>query len=442
MKSLSKTWWWLVILMLVLSTSISAQKWIKKSFCENVKFLSAAQYDVNTAYVVGEKGNAMLTHDHGDSWFRIPVETKFDLNSIKFLNEVTSLIVGDRGTIFRTNNLWNDWEDISVRYNYYHKDLSFYNPKQIIIAGYKHLFSSNSPQPYVSILLSEDGGNTWTDRAPVLTGQLNSIICFGSNNAIAVGNRGLLLYTVDGGNQWNSQVISKSDLNQVRICPNGMLVIVGDEGTILVSKGLNAITSTSLVQFKFRNYSINPLIDVKSICFKGDDTFVIAGHQRFEEIDLEQAVIMHSQNLNGKWITEFKEPFATLNVVNFCNVKSAIAVGDNGMIAVYEDIKVTGNKTTSELSLGINVQNFPNPFNPVTTINYNLPAKSSVILEVFNSIGEKVCELVNDVREEGNYNVIFNAAELPSGVYISRLNTVDVKSGNSFVETKKMLLLK
>ena len=81
-------------------------------------------------------------------------------------------------------------------------------------------------------------------------------------------------------------------------------------------------------------------------------------------------------------------------------------------------------------------QNFPNPFNPVTKISYAIPQNSFVELKVFNLLGQEIATLVNQEKPAGNYEVNFNATNLPSGVYIYKM-----KSGD-YVETRKMVLLK
>lgn len=81
-------------------------------------------------------------------------------------------------------------------------------------------------------------------------------------------------------------------------------------------------------------------------------------------------------------------------------------------------------------------QNFPNPFNPSTVINFSLPATSPVSLKIFDTSGNEVALLVNEVKSEGNYQVVFNAASLPSGVYFCKLQA------GVFFETKKLLLIK
>jgi hypothetical protein len=88
-------------------------------------------------------------------------------------------------------------------------------------------------------------------------------------------------------------------------------------------------------------------------------------------------------------------------------------------------------KNTYQLS-----QNYPNPFNPSTQIQYSLPEVTQVTLEVFNSLGQKVMELVNDQQSAGYHTATFDASGLSSGVYLYKLTTP------SFTETKKMLLIK
>jgi hypothetical protein len=92
-------------------------------------------------------------------------------------------------------------------------------------------------------------------------------------------------------------------------------------------------------------------------------------------------------------------------------------------------------------------QNYPNPFNPTTKIKFTITPSLSLgerasegrvraVLKVYDVLGNEVATLVNEEKEAGNYEVEFNAAGLTSGVYFYKLQT------ESFIETKKMLLLK
>lgn len=104
----------------------------------------------------------------------------------------------------------------------------------------------------------------------------------------------------------------------------------------------------------------------------------------------------------------------------------------NGSYTYSKVIKINS-ATVSTLQLD---QNYPNPFNPVTNIKYQLGNNGFVTLKVFNSLGEEIAVLVNEFKNAGNYNVTFNAKDLPSGIYIYQL------SAGNFSEEKKMILLK
>jgi hypothetical protein len=81
-------------------------------------------------------------------------------------------------------------------------------------------------------------------------------------------------------------------------------------------------------------------------------------------------------------------------------------------------------------------QNYPNPFNPTTTIKYDLPNASEVSLIIYDILGRKVKTLVNEQQQPGRYEIMFDASNLASGVYLYRIRAED------FVNTKKMILLK
>ena len=94
---------------------------------------------------------------------------------------------------------------------------------------------------------------------------------------------------------------------------------------------------------------------------------------------------------------------------------------------------VEGEDYPSEFFLS---QNYPNPFNPITTIQYQIPKQSFVTLKVYDVLGNEIVILVNEENPAGTYEISWHADNLPSGIYFYKLQS------GSFVETKKMVLLK
>lgn len=99
----------------------------------------------------------------------------------------------------------------------------------------------------------------------------------------------------------------------------------------------------------------------------------------------------------------------------------------------YLDKQYSGNIQVADYSLD---QNYPNPFNPATKISYSIKEEGLVTLKVYDVLGKEIATLVNENKPEGNYEVDFNASQLPSGMYIYKLQS------GGFSDVKKMLLTK
>lgn len=106
-------------------------------------------------------------------------------------------------------------------------------------------------------------------------------------------------------------------------------------------------------------------------------------------------------------------------------------------IQVVANVTGVSNNQNATPSVFALMQNYPNPFNPSTSIDYNIAKQSIVNIKVFDVIGREVASLVNnEVKQAGDYNVTFNASNLPSGIYYYKMTAGD------FTDVKKMVLIK
>jgi hypothetical protein len=160
----------------------------------------------------------------------------------------------------------------------------------------------------------------------------------------------------------------------------------------------------------------------------GDVLIRIDGKNNYSNIVADTSI--------GKTIIKAGDRFSSIQgVVWFAFSRYKIVPRGNSdfgtrLVGIEED---RGAFVPKEFSL---MQNYPNPFNPSTTISYNLPSQGNVTLKVFNMLGQQIRELVNQYQNAGHYTLRFDAAGLPSGVYLYRLST------DAGALTKKMLVIK
>ncbi|MEP7146541.1 MAG: T9SS type A sorting domain-containing protein, partial [bacterium] len=104
---------------------------------------------------------------------------------------------------------------------------------------------------------------------------------------------------------------------------------------------------------------------------------------------------------------------------------------------LFNNIMTPVNNFSNEIPGNFSLsQNFPNPFNPKTIINYELPTANYVTLKVYDVLGNEVKTIVNEKETAGSYAIEFDASGFPSGIYYYK-----IKAGE-FEQVKKMILLK
>jgi len=124
------------------------------------------------------------------------------------------------------------------------------------------------------------------------------------------------------------------------------------------------------------------------------------------------------------------------------NAKSLYIPGDSLSGRITEDDLVSVEQESSVVPEQFYLENnYPNPFNPSTTIKFGLPYQATVTISIYNVLGQKVFELTENQIAAGSHIFNFDASHLSSGIYVYTINAAGM-NGQNFMASKKMMLLK
>jgi 1,4-alpha-glucan branching enzyme len=183
--------------------------------------------------------------------------------------------------------------------------------------------------------------------------------------------------------------------------------------------------------------SMNVTDSLKTIHLSDNSMKVVV----FGNFSVWQSSIKPYFQQNGEWYDYFSG-----NSVNIAAIDTSFLLNP-GEYHIYTSVKLSAPDTSATVTGVINEgtaivrnfslsQNYPNPFNPSTVIQYQIPQPGKVTLKIYDMLGREIRTLVNEFQQNGSHSITFDASHLSSGVYFYR-----IQSG-SFIETKKMLLLK
>jgi len=244
--------------------------------------------------------------------------------------------------------------------------------------------------------------------------KLNGIISNISAGSITIGNQIIDLQEFTFITHQNGKQINAEDLREGFIVNSQILSLpnqIGKAVSIKITRSPNIIKTTGTVIEKSDEYIVvaQPLfqIDISTVILNSEYRLT-----NYSSINIGDVVTVWADNSTAANQLALQIRKENNTVTNIDGVA-------NGLITDY---------TLS--------QNFPNPFNPSTTIRFTLPEKTFVSLKVFNILGEEIAVLVNNNLAEGVYNINFDASHLPSGIYLYRIEV------NNFSQVNKMLLVK
>jgi hypothetical protein len=269
-----------------------------------------------------------------------------------------------------------------------------------------------------------DGGSSWFLQ---LYGSFKPKNIFFLNN-----DTGLILCDTDVGNSMYRTLNGGTNWHVVYAFPFGnppVDLYFFDFGRGVAASGVSLWTSNGGANWTMSNLGGINLTFV-------DEKIGWAGWNGFN-------VLAKSTDGGRSWFTQNSPNFSNDNVSCVSSmrawagrVRMARTTDGGGLTSIVN--------ANSEIPLGPELeQNFPNPFNPFTQIEYKLHKSGNVVIRVFDSRGKFIEQLVNERQISGSYKVAFDGSGLSSGVYFYELNFRDSENGNNgFSISKKMLLLK
>jgi photosystem II stability/assembly factor-like uncharacterized protein len=408
--------------------------------------------DHRTLWGVGYQGVIVTSTDGGSNWLYKSTHLTADISNIKFANRQIGYTCGDR--ILKTTNGGRQWAQLSVPYQGYWGSLNVFDSLTLFVS---------SP-----ILKTTDGGETWLRKDSSIHGNVRTFF-LNSDLGWAFGEQRTLWRTTDGGDYWDS-LVGDFGLNIEGFFFSDSLVgwMVGNGGSVWkTSDAGRTWLAMPAAGSKHQLHSIVFLsprigwIAGESSLLKTTDGGTSWTRMRPDDHSTQYWKVNFIDSVTGWTATNYglmattdggvtwiilDSPMGNASTFDFVdNNNGWIANQGLGGILHTTTGGLTAIKDRSYLlpSKFILLQNYPNPFNPSTTIKYTLPSLSIVKLEVFNMLGQRVSKLVDEREGAGYYQQLWLASNVASGIYLYRLEAVDVNNpSKSCTQVKKMLLIK
>lgn len=198
---------------------------------------------------------------------------------------------------------------------------------------------------------------------------------------------------------------------------------------------------TSNGGISWHNRNINRNVRLNSVYLDTDYKLYVCG---------DNGLILFSSDFGVSWEDQPTGAVSSINEIGFFDSNSGAAITEDGQVLLTSlgNLEVGTQNSSIPLTTGVYdhnqqinksyelYQNFPNPFNPVTQINFTIPEKLFVSLKVYDVLGKEVKTLINGELEKGKHSVSFNGSELSSEIYFYKI------TAGSYIHQRQILLLK
>jgi photosystem II stability/assembly factor-like uncharacterized protein len=391
-------------------------------------------------------------------WVVQPTGTTQHLQKIlNFSSIPVSIATGTGGVILKTTNSGTNWLIITSPVSTSLTDICSAGPTLAFI-------SANG-----SILKSTNSGTNWSTTGTVPNRFFSSVFFLNSNTGWACGQTDTIIKTTNGGVNWillENNLFTAENNSGIQFVNSLQGYMVGNSGTTgYILRTINGGTTWAITHTAPNAVQCIQMID-GTTGFAGTLGGVLKttnSGSNWSAVNFNSAAIsdLHfpvnaqtgfavstggkiykTTNEGNNWIELNTPPSGILRGIKFAfnSNTTGFAVGNSGLIlkttnggGSFVGISSIGGEIPSAYKLE---QNYPNPFNPSTSIRFSIPQAGSVRIAVYDLLGSERELLLNEYTAAGNYDIKWNAAEFPSGIYFVKMTAAE------YNETKRMVLAK
>lgn len=453
----------LLILFSCLSTQLFSQ-WEIQNFPDHY-FNQVYFLDANTGFAVANNGKCLRTDNGGATWTSQQIPTSKNLLTVAFLKGTPVGIIGGRNVMLSTVdyglswNVYREWGPPSTDSTY-----EVYVSSKKVFDVFINRWAPG-PYPYnfstyqqIDLNFSEREIFSRSSRMYKImpnpeSSRDNYAYAIWAQEFNPFGAANILLYFDKGFNQIGSRSYANNyglfDLISPRLFYNSYSQSHSN-GFSMGQHLLSVSTGKAVSEFFFEaasNWNGHYTYTLRGISYNAggigedltnsNDVYIVGANEVDRDNPKVNSCIKRLNLLENRLYPEFS---ADIFLTGFTSSETALFAwstlgyivrkvrdGSDKQLNLKED---NGNKKIQTSS------NYPNPFNPTTTISYSIPIQSKVSLVVYDITGRKVAELVNEFKVAGEYQATFNAGNLSSGIYFYTL------TANGKASTKKMMLIK
>ena len=372
----------------LLKTTNGGTNWVVKPSGVTTNLLCVYFLNSNLGFISGDNGTIKRSTDGGNSWTNIPTPLTYNLDKFFFIDNNTGWVTGINGTVLKTTNSGLSWLFTYTGVTSWITAVHFFD----IYTGYACGGEYGNPSGGI-ILKTINGGISWTPTTHPSIPWMAFINFVSPDTGWAVGQNGLIMKTIDGGNPPPSAPSLISPVHNA---------ILGGTLTPTLTWG----TALGATSYTYQVSRLGVMVDSGTVI--GTTHIIPSGCLAYNNT-YQWKVKASNVAGSSQWSTTWS---FTVVVTNLNSISSTIPDKFN----LY--------------------QNYPNPFNPSTNIKFDVPTSSEVKLVVYDLSGKEVEKLYSGNIQAGKFEYKWNASNYSSGIYFAKLESKD------FTGIKRMMLVK